>query len=156
MELNLFFSAPSLQCTSIDRCALFIRAKNNNNILLNFSLLFHLKNIFSFFLFLSPASLLSSFFLLIFLLSLIYTLCFADLLHRYQPTFTLPTHATDTPQIPAVDPLRQPILPLLGCFFSFFFFFFPAVGCGVVVVVVVWVDRRRWVAGFIDISGYIT
>ena len=124
MELNLFFSAPSLQCTSIDICALFIRAKNNNNILLNFSLLFHLKNIFSFFLFLSPASLLSSFFLLIFLLSLIYTLCFADLLHRYQPTFTLPTHATNTPQIPAVDPLRQPILPLLGCFFSFFFFFF--------------------------------
>ena len=38
----------------------------------------------------------------------------------------------------------------------FLFFFFPAVGYGVVVVVVVWVDRRRWVAGFIDISGYIT
>ena len=33
---------------------------------LNFSLLFYLKNIFSFFLFLSPAYLLSSFFLLIF------------------------------------------------------------------------------------------
>ena len=43
-----------------------MRAKKNNIILLNFYLLFHLKNIFSFFLFLSPASLLSSFFLLIF------------------------------------------------------------------------------------------
>ena len=60
------FLALLLQCTSIDRCALFMRAKKNNIILLNFYLLFHLKNIFSFFLFLSPASLLSSFFLLIF------------------------------------------------------------------------------------------
>ena len=25
-------------------------------------------------------------------------------------------------------------------------FFFPTMGCGVVVVVVVWVDQRRWVA----------
>ena len=29
MELNLFFLAPLLQCTSIDRCALFMRAKKN-------------------------------------------------------------------------------------------------------------------------------
>ena len=35
----------------------------------------------------------------------------------------------------------------------FVFFFFPAVGYGVVVVVVVWVDWRWSVARFIDISG---
>ena len=40
--------------------------------------------------------------------------------------------------------------------FCFCFLFFPAVGCGLVVVVVVWVDRRRWVASFVNINGYIT
>ena len=34
MELNLFFLVPLLQCTSIDRCALFIRAKQKKNIIL--------------------------------------------------------------------------------------------------------------------------
>ena len=137
MELNLYFLAPLLQCTSIDRCALFMRAKKNNNILLNFSLPFHLKNIFSFFLFLSLASLLSSFFLLIFFsLPHLYSL-----LHRCQSTPTLPTHSTGTPQTPAANPFRPYLIA---------FFFFPlVVGCGVVVVVVVWVDRRQWVAGFI-------
>ena len=33
MELNLFFLAPLLQCTSIYRCALFMRAKKKNVIL---------------------------------------------------------------------------------------------------------------------------
>ena len=34
MELNLFFLVPLLQCTSIDRCALFMRAKQKKIILL--------------------------------------------------------------------------------------------------------------------------
>ena len=119
MELNLYFLAPLLQCTSIDRCALFMRAKKNNNILLNFSLPFHLKNIFSFFLFLSLASLLSSFFLLIFFsLPHLYSL-----LHRCQSTPTLPTHSTGTPQTPAANPFRPYLIA---------FFFFPCCGlwCG--------------------------
>ena len=41
-------------------------------------------------------------------------------------------------------------------FVLFFFSLLWAIGYGVMVVVVVWVDRRQWVAGFIDISGYIT
>ena len=52
---------------------------------------------------------------------------------------------------------RQPISPLLG----FFFFFPPAVSYGgggvvvgvVLVLVLVWVDQRRWVAEFVNISG---
>ena len=48
MELNLFFLAPLLQCTSID-CSQELKKKKF--ILINFSLLFRLKNIFSFFLF---------------------------------------------------------------------------------------------------------
>ena len=113
-----------------------MRTKNNNNILLNFFLLFHLKNIFSFFLFLSPASLLSSFFLhFFFSLSLIYTLCFVNLLHRCQLIPMLPT--------PSLIRIANPFCPYLVAFF------FPAMACGVVVVVVVWVDRCRWVARFI-------
>ena len=56
-----------------------------------------------------------------------------------------------TPQTPASIHPANPFRALLG----FFFFFSPlwAVGCGVVVVVVVWVDRRWWVAGFVGISG---
>ena len=80
MKLNLFFLAPLLQCTSIDRCALFMRAKINyyfNKFLSPFSF----KKYFlflSFSLFLSPASFLSSFFLLIFFPSPSSTLCFTD------------------------------------------------------------------------------
>ena len=35
MELNLFSLAPLLQCTSIDRCALFMRAKKKNYFILS-------------------------------------------------------------------------------------------------------------------------
>ena len=74
-------------------------AESKNNILLNFSLLFHLKNIFSFFLFLSLASLFSSFFLLkIFFFSPSSTLCFANLLwvHLYRrSSSSSPSHTTD-------------------------------------------------------------
>ena len=90
----------------------------SNNILLNFSLLFHLKNIFSFFLFLSLASLLSSFFLLnFFFLSLIYSLLrrsILDLHHRRSSLSspTLPSHAAD-PSRPILHLTAHPTLTSL-------------------------------------------
>ena len=111
VELNLFFLAPLLQCISIDRCALFMRAKKYILFLLNFSLLFHLKNIFSFFfslrlLFFLPFSF--SFFF-----SPSSTLCFADLfwifiiadLHHHHPHChpTLLTHLAQS----SISPLTQ-------------------------------------------------
>ena len=44
MELNLFFLAPLLQCTSIDRCALFMRALKKKKFILFYpeiKILFH-------------------------------------------------------------------------------------------------------------------
>ena len=81
-------------------------------ILLNFFLLFHLKNIFSFLLFLSLASLLSSFFLLIFFfLSLIYSLlCWSVLNPHLHRRFVLGSPSLPIFIVIAV-PCRRPILP---------------------------------------------
>ena len=145
MELNLFFLTPLLQCTSIDRCTLFMRVKKKK--LLNFSLFFHLKNIFSYFLFLSPASLLSSFFLLIFFfLSLIYTLYFTTasppLCCRPMPS----ARCRPSPPIHAANPF---------CPYLVAFFFFLSCcglwcggGCGCVgrsASVGGWVHRLQWI-----------
>ena len=66
---------------------------------------------------------------------------------------SLPPRCQPTPPAHAADPCRRSTLPTHLALTWFFFFFSPAVGCGVVVVVVVWVDRRRWVTGFVGISG---
>ena len=113
VELNLFFFfiTPLLQCTSINRCALFMRA-NIYIYILNFSLLFHLKNILflsfslsgfsSFFLFpshffFSPSSILFAL-----------TICFT--------TASPPPHCQPMLQTLTVNPF----CPYLVAFFFFF------------------------------------
>ena len=159
MELNLKILAPLLQCTSIDRCALFMRAKKYiyyfieflSPLLLNFFFLFlsfsfSLSDFSSFFLFLplpvlhfnqSVASLYS-----------VLTLRCAD----WSPGQPSADHSLRSP--PQRPNLRAPpslcyLMPsanvgLCLCFptcwrfgFFFFFFFFFFFCCGLVVVVVV-------------------
>ena len=129
MELNLKILAPLLQCTSIDRCALFMRA--NIYIYIYIFIYFNPYPIKILPLSLSLSLSLST--LIISPLSLSLN-CLI--------TASPPPHCRPMPPAHAADRRHQPISPL------FFFFFFFSMGCGVVVVVVVWVDRHQWVAGF--------
>ena len=84
------------------------------------------------------------------------TFCFADLLHRCQPTPTLPTHAT--------DPCHRPTPPThFALTWLLLFFFFPCYGlwcgggCGCVgrsTSVGGWVRQHQWVVrvGFVVVG----
>ena len=127
VELNLKILAPLLQGTSIDRCALFMRAKEF--FFFNSYLIKILPLSLSLFLNSDHLSSLSSL--------IISSLSLSQLSHCCQPTPTLLTHA--------IGSRCRPTPPTHLALYWFFFFFF-AVGCGMVVVV--WVDWRQWVAGF--------
>ena len=125
MELNLKNLAPLLQCTSINRCALFITSKRKKYYFIKFLSPLLLKKYFFLFLSflslsLSPASHLSSSFLLFFFFffSPSSTLCFAiaDLHHfgsSSSPIFIvvaqLPSHAADPSRLHRTQARHRPI-----------------------------------------------
>ena len=113
MELNLKNLAPLLQCTSINRCALFITSKRKKYYFIKF--LSHLLLKKYFFLFLSFLSLslsgFSSFFLFsslfFFFISLVYSL----LRHRRSSSFWIFIVADLHRRRPIAIPRRWPISP---------------------------------------------
>ena len=150
MELNLFFLAPLLKCTSIDRCALFMRAKK---ILFYWfsviKILFHSlshsvplslsksHSIWSSHPFpkLSQALILSQS-----LSSLTVTLS-SSLIHRRRPDPAVPSHSQNSPSLSSLTVTLSSSLihrrwPDQTA---------DRLSVSSVVVVVVWVDRRRWV-----------
>ena len=141
MELNLFFLAPLLQCTSIDRCALFMRAKKN--LFYRFpmiKILFHSLSLIS-------------------CLSLSLSVTPSEALILSQNSFKLSSSLSHSPLSPSLS--QAPSFTAFGPTQSSQ----PADRLSispVVVVVVVWLDRRRWVcrhqcvvAGFVGISGWL-
>ena len=115
VELNLKNLAPLLQCTSINRCALFIPSKIKKYYFIKFLSPFLLEKyffLFLYFLSLSSASLLSSSFLLIFFFSPSSTLCFAIAdLHRRRSSSSIFIVIDLHRRRPVAVPRRWPISP---------------------------------------------
>ena len=150
MELNIKNLAPLLQCTSINRRALFITSKRKKYYFIKFLSPLLLKKyffLFLSFLSLSPTSLLSSSFLLIFFFSPSFTLCFTIIdLHHFgsslSPIFIviaqLLSHAADPSRLHRTQACHGPIEAL----------------CSVKAAVKRRHDRRRrefWVCGFLGV-----